>query len=142
MKINDFKSWLKDAWKFINTNKLTNIIAASALILSLLAYCQRNSQNQKSEKQNFEVNALQFNPRLTVLGDPKIKDIKFTARFPKNSFAPDFNPAEVDTPTIVGIVAGQLPVTTTFRIVNNGNSLAKIFTFLFCDTLSDRPVIR
>lgn len=142
MQISDFKSWPKKAWKFINTNKLTNIIAASALILSIFAYCQQDLRNQKEEKRNFEEDALQFNPRLTIIGDPKIKNFNFTVRFPKNSFAPDFNPTEVDTPTIVGKVAGQLPITTTFRVLNKGNSLAKIFAILFSDTLSDRPVIR
>jgi hypothetical protein len=117
-------------WKWIKKN----FWSLTAIIISIISLCYDRSQNDKIDKQQYELSAINYRPCLVI----------DTIMFDSTSFrikTADLT-GQVNDSTGLITVKGEIFVKTKIRIRNTGNSNAKVILAATVDTICGLKKIR
>jgi len=125
--------------KFIGKLKFKDWVSLSAVIISLISLSitliRGCSQDKKIEELNYANKAVEFRPCLEVIGNPEIISVEFASeKMPVSKFYESHSDT-IDIPSF-------LTMNAKLRLVNTGNSRAKVYASFWQDTLSGDPKIR
>ncbi len=131
--------------RYIKKIKSENIISISgvffALIFSGINLCRDINQNKKITEINYKINSINYQPRVKIANFPKIGRIWFsdTLHIDLRKFV-KINKNDSIIPTIE--IAPKLKIGFKYKIINIGNSLAKLIAVMYGDTSTDVYFLR
>lgn len=130
------------SWKkFKSADKVSLLGLIVVFGFSLINLFRSCNQDQQIAQLTYQVNAVNFQPKIRIVDTPVLKKYWFDSTLVKISMKDFFSP---DTTSEIPTYAIKKPVNLTLnlKLINSGNSLGKILAVLTADTTSDEPVLR
>ncbi len=125
--------------KFIKKLEFKDWVSLSGVLISLIfssiALSRGCSQDKKIEELSYIDRALEYRPCLDVIGSPEIDSFELASEKMPVSKLYDSRSDTID-------IHSFLTIHAKLKVVNVGNSRARVYAFTWQDTLSGEPKIR
>jgi hypothetical protein len=119
--------------------KFSDWVSVAALVLATFVSVRDCSQNKRIEDLDYNSKAMEYRPRLDIVGNPQITSVGIAGE--KKIATRDLLDTSQNSDTFIDIPC-SLTVDTKLCIVNSGNSLAEVYAYTWEDTLSGNAQLR
>lgn len=112
-----------------------------ATVVSIITFCRSCGLERDQREIAYKVHAVSFQPRLKVIGGPKISEVNTIGRIDPDTFTKLLIPRATQDTVDVNLDM-ELRFKSRLKVTNIGNTAASLIAYACCDTTSDEPYLR